>query len=39
MQIVLTLPLVVGLILLMIGRGSRAIISASMRGSRRDSDA
>lgn len=39
MQIVITLPLVVGLILLMIGRGSRAIISASMRGSRRDSDA
>lgn len=39
MQIVLTLPLVVGLILLMIGRGSRAIISASMRSGRRDSDA
>ena len=39
MQIVLTLPLVVGLILLMIGRGSRAIISASMRSGRRDTDA
>ena len=39
MQIVLTLPLVVGLILLMIGRGSRAIISAAMRGSRRGPDA